>query len=111
MGERNLVEQIVSLLEVAGKPLTCADIRLRLNGFVEHSEITSRLFKMKKRGQVSVTKVKNRAITGPRLVSAYSLVVKHESLEVLPTIAKTRENCDFSHRQVASAPNVLVEVN
>lgn len=111
MGERNLVQQIVSLLEVASRPLTAGDIRRRLDGLVDASEISSRLVKLKKRGVVSGVLVESSALSGPRKVNAYTLARDSLDLEYIPTIAKTRENCDFSHRQVASTQNVLLEVN
>lgn len=105
MGERVLTlnEQIESLLAVAVRPLSAADIRRRLSGAVEAGEISSRLAKMKSQRKVVSVEIDSQAITGPRRIKGWVSPTNPMTLEYIPDIAKTPENSEISFGEVASA--------
>lgn len=74
MGARSLMQRIIDLLDAASGPLTAADIQRRLVGDIGREEVACRLAILKRRGRVVVEAVPSQAITGPRVINAYSLV-------------------------------------
>lgn len=71
MRNKSLNDRILSVLELAGRPLTAGEIRRALPDLVEPSELSSRLAYLKARHDVEAAPARRVAITGPRCIQAY----------------------------------------
>jgi hypothetical protein len=71
MRNKSLNDRILSVLELAGRPLTAGEIRRALPDLVEPNELSSRLTYLKNRRDVEAAPARRVAITGPRCIQAY----------------------------------------
>lgn len=71
MRNQSLNDRILSVLEVAGRPLTAGEIRRALPVLVEASELSSRLCYLRARNDVEAAPARRVAMTGPRCIQAY----------------------------------------
>lgn len=71
MRGKSLNDRIITVLELAGRPLTAGEIRRALPDLVEPSELSSRLAYLKARHDVETAPARRVAMTGPRCINAY----------------------------------------
>lgn len=71
MRNKSLNDRILTVLELAGRPLTAGEIRRALPGLVEPHELSSRLTYLRARHDVETAPARRMAMTGPRCIKAY----------------------------------------